>query len=104
MNRADSLILSDFLDPEVSVLCLSYEKTSGRAGKGKSFAQFLLAYKISSAFLKAAESKDGVFGRPAHRAKSLSLIKAQEGSKNIPVECFCVGNPRRGFTARANAQ
>ena len=104
MNRADSLILSDFLDPEVSVLYLSNEKTSGRAGKGKSFAQFLLAYKISPAFLKAVESKGETFGRPAHRAKSLSLIKAQEGSKNIPVECFCVGNPRRGFPARANAQ
>ena len=29
--------------------------------------------------------------------RNLFLYKAQEGSKNIPVECFCVGNPRRGF-------
>ena len=57
----------------------------------------LLAYKISPAFLKAMESKGETFGRPAHRAKSLSLPKAQEGRQNSPADCFAVGNPRRGF-------
>ena len=79
------------------MFCLTNEKTSGRAKKKKTIANCLPENKISPAFLKAVESKGETFGRPAHRAKSLSLPKAQEGSKNIPVECFCVGNPRRGF-------
>ena len=53
-----------------------------------------------------ADSKDRVFGRPAHRAKFFSGEKAQEGSQKIPVECFigagkstvCASLRKRGYT------
>ena len=46
---------------------------------------------------RLADSKGGTFGRRPPNNK-----KAQEGSQNSPVDCFGVGNPRRGFPGAKN--
>ena len=54
-------------------------------------------------FQRLAVSKGRAFGRSPKRAKYSSTKNAatvaapQEGRQNSPVDCFVVGNPRRGF-------
>ncbi len=55
------------------------------------------AIKVSPAFSKAADSKGRAFGRGPQDAEHLSRQKAQEGSRNNPVDCSGAGNPSEGF-------
>ena len=49
------------------------------------------------AFLKACGFQRRRLWSPTAVGEILTTPKAQEGSQNSPVDCFGVGNPRRGF-------
>ena len=83
---------------------LRFDKISGRVKKRKVFANRLPESKISPAFSKAADSKDGVFGRSAHGAKSLSLHKRRRGAKIFRWNIFVWGTLAGGSPVRAGAQ
>ena len=78
-------------------------KTPGRAKKEKQGANCLPESKISPAFSKAAESKDSVFGRSAHGAKSLSPQKRRRGGKTVRRTVLAWGTLAGGSPNRADS-
>ena len=105
VNRGFYLVLKTALSSRHQLRCiltgeggtssLRFDKISGRVKKRKVFANRLPESKISPAFSKAADSKDSVFGRSAHGAKSL-FPQSAGGEQKYSGGIFLCGEPSPG--------
>ena len=92
MNRGFYLVLKTALSSR-HLLCINHKEK-----------EFIPTFNVSPAFSKAADSKDGVFGRSAHGAKSLFPQKRRRGDKTVRWTVSAWGTLAGGSPVRAGAQ